>query len=83
MWHEGRQRKLYCFALTLGYSRALYAEFTVSSGMMTFLRCHMNAFSDLGGVPEHLLHDNQKTVVHHHDPGSAHLWNARYLDFAD
>jgi transposase len=36
MWHEGRQRKLYCFALTLGYSRALYAEFTVSSGMMAF-----------------------------------------------
>ena len=23
MWHEGRHRKLYCFALTLGYSRAL------------------------------------------------------------
>jgi transposase len=22
MWHEGRHRKLYCFALTLGYSRA-------------------------------------------------------------
>ena len=83
LWHEGRQRRLYCFALTLGYSRALYAEFTVSSGMMAFLRCHINAFSELGGVPEHLLHDNQKTVVHSHDPGGAHLWNARYLDFAD
>jgi transposase len=43
----------------------------------------MNALSDLGGVPEHLLHDHQKTGVHHHDPGGAHLWNARYLDFAD
>ena len=83
LWHEGRKRRLYCFALTLGYSRALYAEFTVSSGMMAFLRCHLNAFSELGGVPEHLLHDNQKTVVHSHDPGGAHLWNARYLDFAD
>lgn len=83
LWHEGRYRRLYCFALTLGYSRALYAEFTVSSGMMAFLRCHMHAFAELGGVPEHLLHDNQKTVVHTHDPGGAHLWNARYLDFAD
>lgn len=82
MWHEGRQRRLYCFALTLGYSRALYAEFAVSSGMMAFLRCHINAFSALGGVPEHLLHDNQKTVVHSHDPGGSHLWNAGYLDFA-
>jgi transposase len=24
LWHEGRQRRLYCIALTLGYSRALY-----------------------------------------------------------
>jgi transposase len=83
LWHEGRRRRLYCFALTLGYSRAMYAEFTVSSGMMDFLRCHINAFSYLGGVPEHLLHDNQKTVVHLHDPSGAHHWNAQYLDFAD
>jgi transposase len=83
IWHEGRKRRLYCFALTLGYSRVLYAEFTVSSAMLTFLRCHINAFAYLGGVPEHLLHDNQKTVVHRHDPDGAHLWNARYLDFAD
>jgi hypothetical protein len=51
--------------------------------MMAFLRCHMHAFAYLGGVPEHLLHDNQKTVVHTHDPGGAHLGNARYLAFAD
>ena len=48
IWHEGRHRRLYCFALTLGYSRAMYARFTVSSGMLAFLRCHMHAFSDLG-----------------------------------
>jgi transposase len=83
LWHQGRQRRLYCFAFTLGYSRAMYAEFTVSSAMMDFLRCHINAFSYLGGVPEHLLHDNQKTVVHVHDPGGAHHWNTQYLDFAD
>jgi transposase len=83
LWHQGRQRRLYCFAFTLGYSRAMYAEFTVSSAMMDFLRCHLNAFSYLGGVPEHLLHDHQKTVVHVHDPGGAHPWNTQYLDFAD
>ena len=83
LWHHGRQRRLYCFVFTLGYSRAMYAEFTVSSAMMDFLRCHINAFSYLGGVPEHLLHDNQKTVVHVHDPGGAHHWNTQYLDFAD
>lgn len=83
LWHQGRQRRLYCFALTLGYSRAMYAEFTLSSAMPDFLRCHINAFTYLGGVPEHLLHDNQKTVVHVHDPGGAHHWNTQYLDFAD
>jgi transposase len=83
IWHEGQPRRLSCFALTLGSSRALYAEFTVSSGMMAFLRCHMHAFAYLGGVPEHLLHDHQKTVVHTHDPSGAQRWNARYLDFAD
>ena len=81
--HQGQNRRLYCFVLTLGYSRAMYAEFTVSSAMMDFLRCHMHAFTYLGGVPEHLLHDNQKTVVHVHDPGGAHHWNVQYLDFAD
>ena len=45
IWHEGRYRQLYCLALTLGYSRALDAEFTVSSGMMAFRRCHMHAFA--------------------------------------
>lgn len=83
IWHEGRQRRLYCFALTLGYSRAMYAEFTVSQGMRSFLLCHMHAFEYVGGVPEQLLHDNQKTVVHVYDPHGAHLWNAQYLDFAD
>jgi transposase len=83
MWHEGRQRRLSCCALTLGYSRALYAECTVSSGMMACLRCPMHALTELGGVPEHLLQDQQTTVGHTHDPGGAHCWNARSLDCAD
>jgi hypothetical protein len=83
IWHAGRPRRLYGVALTLGYARALDAAFTVSSGMMAFLRCHMHAFADLGGVPEHLLHDHQKPVGPTHDPGGAHLGNARDLDFAD
>jgi transposase len=83
IFHEGRDRNLYGFALTLGFSRAMYAEFTVSCGLMAFLLCHIHAFSYLGGVPEELLHDNQKTVVLSHDIDGAHLWNAKYLDFAD
>jgi transposase len=82
IWHEGRRRKLYVFIYTLGYSRAMYLEFTVSQQMEVFLRCHLHAFHYLGGVPAELLYDNQKMVVLHHDPAGNHHWNAKLLDFA-
>ncbi len=82
IWHEGRRRKLYAFIYTLGYSRAMYLEFTVSQQMEVFLRCHLHAFHYLGGVTEELLYDNQKVVVLHHDPGGNHRWNPKLLDFA-
>lgn len=82
IWHEGRRRKLYVFIYTLGYSRAMYLEFTVSQQMEVFLRCHVHAFHYLGGVPAELLYDNQKMVVLHHDPAGNHRWNTKLLDFA-
>ncbi len=81
--HEGRLRRLWCFALTLGYSRAMYAEFPVRQDLGTLLGCHLHAFASLGGVPEQLLYDIQKTVVLEYHPDGLHRWNAQYLDFAD
>jgi transposase len=80
--HQGRQRRLYAFVMTLGWSRAMYVEFTVSADMAWFLRCHLHAFRYFGGVPQEVLHDNLKTAVVGRDlDGSVH-WNPRYLDFA-
>lgn len=81
IFHEGSWRKLYAFMMTLGYSRAIYLEFTVSQDTEHFLQCQMNAFRYFGGVPEEVLVDNLKSAVLWRD-GARVGWNPRYLDFA-
>ncbi len=61
--HRGRRRRLYAFVMTLGWSRAMYLEFTVSADAAWWLRCHLHAFHYFGGVPREVLHDNLKTAV--------------------
>jgi transposase len=80
--HHGRRRRLYAFLMTLGWSRSLYLEFTVSTDAAWWLRCHVHAFHYFGGVPRVVLHDNLKTAVLERADGTIH-WNPRYLDFAD
>ena len=80
--HRQQQRRLYAFVMTLGWSRAMYVEFTVAVDTAWFLRCHVHAFDYLGGVPRQILHDNLKTAVVQR-VGRVVQWNSRYLDFAD
>lgn len=82
MVHEGRQRRLYAFVLTLGWSRAMYLEFTVSTDIAWWLRCHLHAFHYLGGLPQEILHDNLKTAVLSRTADGLIHWHPRYLDFA-
>jgi transposase len=80
--YQERLRPLYGFVMTLGWSRAMYLEFTVSADIAWFLRCHRHAFEYFGGVPRQILHDNLKTAVLAHDADGTVHWNPRYLDFA-
>jgi transposase len=80
--HYGRRRRLYAFVMTLGWSRAMYLEFTTSADAAWWLRCHQHAFAYFGGVPKVVLHDNLKTAVLSRDADGTIHWNARYLDFA-
>lgn len=80
--HEGRQRRLYCFVMTLGWSRAMYLEFTVATDIAWWLRCHLHAFDYLGGAPQEVLHDNLKTAVLSRTSDGVVHWHPRYLDFA-
>jgi transposase len=81
--HCGRRRRLYAFLMTLGWSRSLYLEFTVSTDTTWWLRCHLHAFHYFGGVPHEVLHDNLKTAVQERGADGVVHWNSRYLDFAD
>lgn len=81
--YQGRQRRLYGFVMTLGWSRAMYLEFTVSMEAAWFLRCHLHAFHYFGGIPREILHDNLKTAVLDRDTEGTIHWHPRYLDFAD
>ena len=81
--HQGRQRRLYAFVMTLGWSRTMYVEFTVSTQATWFLRGHLHAFHYFGGIPRQMLHDNLKTAVLERGADGSIHWNARYLDFAD
>ena len=57
------RRRLSCFVLTLSYSRALALEFFFDQSLENFLRGHVRAFVDLGGVPRLLLYDNLRSAV--------------------
>lgn len=80
--HHGRKRRLYALIVTLGWSRAMYLEFTVSMQTTWFLRGHHHAFEYFGGVPRKMLHDNLKTAVLDRAEGGRIIWNRQYLDFA-
>ena len=80
--HRGRTRKLYAFLFTLGWSRAIYLEFTVALTSAVFLRCHVHAFAALGGCPRRILYDNLKSVVLDRDPDGTIHWQPTFLDFA-
>lgn len=58
-----RVYKLYCFVLTLSWSRLAYVEFVVSLHSATFLASLARALEYVGGVPQVILFDNAKTVV--------------------
>lgn len=56
-------RTLSCFVLVLSYSRGIFARFFLDQSTDNFLRGHVEAFAQLGGVPRVLLYDNLKSVV--------------------
>src|SRR5215472_353682 len=79
--YSGDTRKLYAFALVDAHSRMLYVEFTHSQSFETFARCHIHAFTALGGVAREISYDNLATAVAEHD-GRLVRFLPRFLGFA-
>ncbi|MED0681051.1 DDE-type integrase/transposase/recombinase, partial [Aneurinibacillus thermoaerophilus] len=69
------------FVAVLGYSRMKYAEVTTSQDQEHLMQCLIHSFKYFGGVPQHILFDNMKTVTDGREQGVV-KWNERFAEFA-
>src|SRR5690625_306829 len=79
---NGEQRKLFVFVLVLGYSRFMFARFTLSMRQPVLLTLLKEAFERFG-VPQELLVDNMKTAVDRHAIGESVRFNSSFQDFCE
>jgi len=78
----GVERVVWLFSLVLGHSRLMWGQFVVHQDLQTVLRCHIAAFTALGGVPAEILYDRMKTVVRGADAEQGIAYNKTLLDLA-
>jgi transposase len=60
---SGMLRKAWVFVLVLAFSRRLVARIVFDQRIETWLRVHVEAFAELGGVPATIVPDNLKAAV--------------------
>ncbi|MBA2626491.1 MAG: IS21 family transposase [Gemmatimonadales bacterium] len=71
----GIARIVWLFSLVLGHSRRIFARFVMHQDLQTLLRCHMQAFTAIGGVPIEILYDRMKTAVTGEDADGHIIYN--------
>lgn len=84
-WVRKGRDPLVAFVATLGYSRATYVKFGRSEDLEALRTGLREAFDFFGGVPEHVLFDNPKTVVIDRDAygEGLHRWNEGLRQLAE
>lgn len=75
-------RIVWLFSLVLGHSRFIFARYVLHQDLQTLLRCHMQAFDALGGVPIEILYDRMKTAVTGEDDQGHIVYNQSLLALA-
>ena len=78
----GVTRIIWLFSLVLGHSRHIFARFVMHQDLQTLLRCHMQAFAAIGGVPIEILYDRMKTAVTGEDQDGHIVYNRSLLALA-
>jgi transposase len=78
----GTSRIVWLFSLVLGHSRYVFARYVMHQDLQTLLRCHMQAFAALGGVPIEILYDRMKTAVTGEDDQGHIVYNRSLLALA-
>jgi hypothetical protein len=56
-------RKAWCFVMVLGFSRHMVVRVVFDQRIETWLALHVEAFTELGGVPATIVPDNLKAAV--------------------
>jgi transposase len=75
-------RVVWLFSLVLGHSRFLFARYVLHQDLQTLLRCHIQAFEAIGGVPIEILYDRMKTAVTGEDDQGHIAYNRSLLALA-
>ena len=57
------ERVVWLFLMVLGFSRFMVGQFAWRQTLDTVVRCHIESFRELGGVPQQCLYDRMKTAV--------------------
>lgn len=78
----GTSRVVWLFCLVLGHSRFLFARYVLHQNLQTLLRCHIQAFEAIGGVPIEILYDRMKTAVTGEDDQGHIAYNRSLLALA-
>jgi hypothetical protein len=78
----GASRIVWLFSLVLGHSRFIFARYVMHQDLQTLLRCHIQAFAALGGVPIEILYDRMKTAVTGEDDAGHIIYNRSLLALA-
>ena len=78
----GTARIVWLFSLVLGHSRFLFARYVLHQDLQTLLRCHIQAFEAIGGVPIEILYDRMKTAVTGEDDQGYIVYNRSLLALA-
>jgi len=74
---------VWLFSLVLGHSRYMFGRFVLRQDLPTLVRCHVQAFTALNGVPQEILYDRMRTAVTGEDNQGNVLFNHTLLALAD
>jgi transposase len=78
----GVTRIVWLFSMVLGFSRLIWARFVVHQDLQSVLRCHVAAFTAIGGAPREILYDRMKTAVIGEDADGLIVYNRSLIDLA-
>ena len=79
----GVTRKVWLFSMVPGHSRWLRGRFVSSRNLQSVMRCHIAAFEEMGGSPEHILYDRMKTAVIGEDESGVVTYNTSLVGLLD